>query len=169
LTSTSESAPATILCLCSGNYCRSPLAEGFLRARLAVRHNPSHFCVASAGTTRHHEGQPPAPWIIQLVQERTQREFTHAPHRVTPDEVAEADLILAMAEEHRDWIAAHYPDALRRTMLLSEAIGQTFDIPDPGEDATVTLSQTADLIERCVRDGLGAIAARAQARQTRHA
>jgi len=158
-----QDTPATILCLCSGNYCRSPLAEGFLRASLAAHDNSRHFRVVSAGTTRHYEGQPPAPWIVELVRERAQRDFTHTPHRVTSNEVAEADLILAMAGEHREWIADHYPEALARTMLLSEAIGQAFDIPDPGDDDTVTVEQTADLIERCVRGGLDAITARARA------
>jgi len=158
----SQDTPETILCLCSGNYCRSPLAEGFLRASLAAHDNRRRFHVISAGTTRHYEGQPPAPRIVELVRERTHRDFTYTPHHVTPNEVAEADLILAMAGEHRKWIADHYPEALRRTMLLSEAVGQAFDIPDPGDDETVTLEQTATLIERCVQEGLDVIMTRTQ-------
>jgi hypothetical protein len=70
-----------------------------------------------------------------------------------------------MAAEHRDWIAQYYPEALPRTMLLSEAIGQSFDIPDPGVDYIVKLEQVVDLIERCVREGMDVITARARTRQ----
>ena len=157
--------PATILCLCSGNYCRSPMAEGLLRYHLTQRGYDGAFLVTSAGTTTHYEGQPPDPRVLQVVRERGASDFIHTPHCITPGEVARADLILAMAAEHRDWIAQHYPEALQRTLLLSEAIGQLFDIPDPGIERMVTMQEIADLIERCVRDGIDTITARAQARQ----
>jgi protein-tyrosine phosphatase len=155
---------ATILCLCTGNYCRSPLAEGLLRYHLA-RHGGDQFRVISAGTTGHHAGKLAAPAVVRALHERGANDFTHIPHPITPDEVAQADLILAMAAEHRDWIAQYYPEALPRTMLLSEAIGQSFDIPDPGVDYSVKLEQVVDLIERCVREGMDVITARARTRQ----
>jgi protein-tyrosine phosphatase len=161
---TESDGAKTILCLCNGNYCRSPIAEGLLRAQLEA-HGDRRFRVTSAGTTRVHEGKPPAPLTLQVIRERAAPDFTHTPHHITPGEVARADLILAMAAEHCDWIAEHYPEARARTMLLSEAIGQSFDIPDPGVDVEVTLEQIVDLIERCVRDGIDAIAARAQTRR----
>jgi len=153
----------TILCLCNGNYCRSPMAEGLLRKHLAA-YGEGMFRVISAGTTRYHAGEPPAPLVLQAVRRRAAPDFTYASHQVTPDEMAEADLILAMAAEHREWIAEYYPDARVRTMLLSEAIGQSFDIPDPGVERAVTIEEIADLIERCVQEGIAIIVARAQSR-----
>jgi protein-tyrosine phosphatase len=160
---TESDGAKTILCLCNGNYCRSPIAEGLLRKQLEA-HGHGMFRVTSAGTTRVHEGKPPASLTIQVIRQRAAPDFTHTPHHVTPDEVAQADLILAMAAEHRDWIAEHYPDARSRTMLLAEAIGQSFDIPDPGVDKMVTLEEIVDLIEQCVRDGVATIAACTQSR-----
>lgn len=155
---------STILCLCSGNYCRSPIAEGLLRYYIARHGYDGEFRVTSAGATTQYEGQPPAPLVLQVIHERGASDFTHRPQRITANEVAQADLILAMAAEHRNWITQHYPEMTPRTMLLSEATGQSFDIPDPGVEQTVTLQQTADLIEHYVRDGIDAIAARAQTR-----
>ena len=153
----------TILCLCNGNYCRSPMAEGLLRKQLEA-HGHSLFRVTSAGTTRVHEGKPPALPVIQAIRQRAAPDFTYTPHHITPDEVAQADLILAIAAEHREWIAEHYPDARLRTMLLSEAIDQSFDVPDPSVEKTVTTEEIADLIERCIREGMATIVARAQSR-----
>ena len=161
---TGSNGAKTILCLCNGNYCRSPIAEGLLRKQLEA-HCDGRFRVTSAGTTRAQEGKPPDTRVIQVIRQRGAPGFTHTPHHVTPHEVAQADLILAMAAEHCDWIAEHYPEARARTMLLSEAIGQSFDIPDPGVEVEVTLEQIVDLIERCVRDGIDAIVARAQTRR----
>ena len=47
---------------------------------------------------------------------------------------------------------------------MAEAIDQSFDIPDPGVEKTVTVEEIADLIERCVREGLATLVARAQSR-----
>jgi protein-tyrosine phosphatase len=153
-------ASGLILCLCTGNYCRSPMAEGLLRHHLAERGYDDEFRVASAGTTSSYEDQPPAPFIMQVVRERGETDFIYRPHLVTPDEIARADLIVAMAGNHRDWIAGHYPEALPRTMLLAEAIDRTFSIPDPGVHEIEALRQTADLIEYCVSQGIDAIVER---------
>jgi len=137
------------------------MTEGMLRHYLQSRYADRCIRVTSAGTTTTYQGQPPAPLVLQVISERTADGFTHQPHFVTPAEVAQADLILVVAAEHRDWIAAHYPDAQPRTMLLSEAIGQMFDIPDPGVQMLDPLRRTLDLIESCVREGLDAIVVRA--------
>lgn len=152
----------TILCLCSGNYCRSPMAHGLLRHALAERGYDGQFDVTSAGTQFDFDGHPPAPFVVQVVRERGARDFTYRPHHITDGEVERADLILAMAVHHRDWIAEHYPDALPRTMLLAEAIGHTFSVPDPGVHQLDPLRQTADLIEYCIRTGLDTIIDRAR-------
>ena len=62
--------PKTILCICSGNYCRSPIAEGLLRREIASHGHASQIVVRSAGTTKYYEGQPPAPLVVQVVKER---------------------------------------------------------------------------------------------------
>ena len=138
------------------------MAEGLLRHHLARRGYDGQFRVASAGTTSNFEGQPPAPFVLQAVRERGEAGFTHRPHQATADEVAQADLIVAMAGAHRDWIAERYPEARPRTMLLAEAIGHSFSIPDPGVHDIDPIRQTADLIEYCIRAGLDTIAARAR-------
>jgi protein-tyrosine-phosphatase len=151
----------TILCLCSGNYCRSPMAEGLLRREIARNGHAGQIVVQSAGTTSHYDGEPPAPLVVQVVIERGGDLDGHRPHQVTGSEIAQADLILAMAQEHVDYIAAHFPEAAGRTMLLSQLIGQRADVPDPGVQELVALNWCADIIERDITQGYAEILRRA--------
>lgn len=58
------SEPTRILVVCLGNICRSPLAEGALRARIDASHLAGRVEVASAGTGGWHAGEPPDPRAI---------------------------------------------------------------------------------------------------------
>jgi protein-tyrosine phosphatase len=147
----------TILCICSGNYCRSPMAEGLLRREIARSGHAGQLVVRSAGTTSYYEGQPPAPLVAQIVKERGGDLDGHRPHQVTGGEIAQADLILAIAQEHVDYIAEHFPAALPRTLLLSQLFGQHADVPDPGVQEIGALDGCADLIERYITQGYSEI------------
>ena len=57
-----------LLVVCLGNICRSPLAEGALRARIADSALAGHVQVDSAGTGDWHVGQPPDPRAIQCAR-----------------------------------------------------------------------------------------------------
>jgi protein-tyrosine phosphatase len=143
----------TILCLCTGNYCRSPIAEGLLRREIAHNGHAGQVVVRSAGTTADCEGRPPAPLVVQVVRERGGNLNGHYPHQVTHDEIAQAALILALAQEHVDYVRAHFPEAASRTMLLAEAVGQTADVPDPRVQELGALNRCADMIERYITQG----------------
>ena len=55
-----EAEPAVrVLLVCMGNICRSPMAEGVLRQRLAERELPLPVEIDSAGTHGYHHGVPP--------------------------------------------------------------------------------------------------------------
>ena len=85
--------PHTILCICSGNYCRSPIAEGLLRREIARNGHAGQIVVRSAGTTSYYEGQPPAPLVVQVVKERGSDLNDYRPRQIMPKDVAQADLI----------------------------------------------------------------------------
>jgi protein-tyrosine phosphatase len=150
----------TILCVCSGNYCRSPLAEGLVRREVERNGHAGQIVVHSAGTEDAYNGEPPAPLVVQVVEERGGHLNGHRPHQVTPEEVAQADLILAIAQEHVDYIAANFPEAASRTMLLSQAVGLNADVPDPGIQELGPLRKCADIIEGYVTRGYGEIVRR---------
>jgi protein-tyrosine phosphatase len=147
----------TILCICSGNYCRSPMAEGFLRREIMNHGHAEKIVVRSAGTTNYYEGRPPAPLVVQVVKERGGDLNGYRPRQLTPQDIAQADLILAIAQEHVDYIVEHFPEATPRTLLLSLLIGQYADVPDPGVQEIGALDWCANLIERYITKGYAEI------------
>jgi len=94
-------SPATtynLLFVCTGNTCRSPLAEALARDHLR-RRSWSHVAVASAGT--HAEiGAPAAKHSIAVGERRGLVLDTHRSQPLTPELVGWADLILVMGAAH---------------------------------------------------------------------
>jgi protein arginine phosphatase len=144
----------TILFVCSGNYCRSPLAEGLARLRLQQAGYDGQIRTRSAGTRSVYEGQPPAPLIQEVLREIGAEGQANPPHQIRPDEIEQAAAIFGVAQEHLDWIAQHYPAAASRTFLLSELSGERWDVFDPGVQELDPLRACRDSIDRIITTGL---------------
>ena len=151
----------TILFVCSGNYCRSPLAEGLARLRLKQAGYDGQFVTRSAGTLPEYEGQPAAPLILDVLHEVGADGPFNPPHQITADEIAQADLILGIAQHHLDWIGDHYPAASPRTCLLSDLIGERWDVIDPGVQELEPLRVCRNTIDRVISNGLPELVRRA--------
>ncbi|HXY72730.1 MAG TPA: hypothetical protein VEM41_09310 [Actinomycetota bacterium] len=107
-----------ILAVCTGNICRTPMAAGFLRSGLAER-GVTGVAVTSCGTVGW-DGAEAVPETIQAMVERGVDVTGHRARRFEPGMARDADLILAMAAEHRDAIVAAVPEAADRTFTLKE-------------------------------------------------
>jgi protein-tyrosine phosphatase len=111
-----EPAKYVILFVCSGNTCRSPMAEYALRC-LIERERPDGAEVLSAGTLGL-QGQPAtryaqeAGWVWDLDMS------SHLNQPLTPELIERADLILAMAPEHHQKILEMVSKASDKTYLL---------------------------------------------------
>jgi protein-tyrosine phosphatase len=140
---------ASILIVCTGNVCRSPMAEGFLRTALDDRFGRSAPSVASAGTAGW-EGSSAMPEAIQAAAERGVDISAHRGRRLTVSDVEEADVVLAMAAEHREAVVRAVPGAEPRTFTLKELVRLLESLPqaEQAEDAGAALS---DRIEEAAR------------------
>src|ERR1044072_6143598 len=121
----------TILFVCTGNVCRSPMAEGIFRRAVQGRGN---YRVVSAGLGAL-EGQPPSPHAVNAVRELGIDISSQRNRMRTPELVAQADYIFGMTHSHVDTVMLLYPHAAEKTFLLREfdETLDTFekDISDP--------------------------------------
>ena len=113
----------TVLFVCTGNICRSPMAEGLLRHAVQGR---SDIRVLSAGLGAT-DGQPPSHYAVQAVKELGIDISQQRSRMLTPHLVNEADLILGMTHNHADSVMMMYPHAAEKVFLLRE-FDETLDI-----------------------------------------
>lgn len=123
----------SVLVICTGNVCRSPIAEGFLRAALDDRWAERAPSVSSAGTAGW-EGAGAMPESITSAAERGVDISTHVARRLAAEQVREADVLIAMADEHRRAISWEVPDAASKTFTLKELVRLLEALPAPDPD-----------------------------------
>jgi RpiB/LacA/LacB family sugar-phosphate isomerase len=113
----------TILFVCTGNVCRSPMAEGLFRHSLKGR---GDFQVLSAGVGAI-DGQPPSPYAVQALKELGIDISQQRSRMLTADVVNQADYIFGMTHGHVDAVNLLYPQAAEKTFLLRE-FDETLDV-----------------------------------------
>ena len=160
-------APYRILMVCTGNICRSAMAEVVLREQLADAVVPeSRVSVTSAGVSSEEQGNPIDARARRVLQENgygtsalgTSIMAGHQAHRVTEEELAHTDLFLAMTSSH----AAALKQRLRHAGLAEREnrvlMYRSFepgtnpnnppDAPDPWYGTMADFVDTYDVVEQ---------------------
>ncbi|MEU7930638.1 phosphotyrosine protein phosphatase [Micromonospora echinofusca] len=121
--------PFTVLHVCMGNICRSPMAERLLalavRERLARREvDPERadelLHSHSAGTGGWHAGEEMNPPASRQVTARGGSVAGFAARKLRSDHIDAADLVLTATADQQDYVVALRPDAASRTFVLGE-------------------------------------------------
>ena len=109
-----------VLFVCTGNICRSPMAQGFLDHLLRERGGVD-FRIRSAGVFGW-EDSPAANESVIALQEQGIDISSHIARRLNRPMIEQADLVVAMAAEHRDAVVRLLPSSTSRTFTLKEIV-----------------------------------------------
>jgi protein-tyrosine phosphatase len=140
-----------VLMVCMGNICRSPTAEGVLRAKLRLAELQGRVVVDSAGTHGYHTGEAPDPRAIRHAAQRGYDISRLQARPVVPADFQRFHWLLAMDEANLAWLNKRVPEgaAARIELLMPHASqhrGQQ-EVPDPYYGGPAGFDRVLDLVE----------------------
>lgn len=140
----------SILFVCTGNVCRSPMAEVLLRARLGPG---TDITVGSAGVAAANG----APASAEAVEVMARRGLDLKPFRsrlLTSELVRAATLIVTMTEAHRQVVERAFPEAAGKVRRLTSfgAGGGERDVPDPIGSSVSVYQRASEQIDSAISD-----------------
>lgn len=151
-----------ICVLCTGNICRSPMAEVILRQQLEEAGLGDRVLVDSAGTGDWHVGDPADPRTIKTLREHGYDGSAHRASVLTGDQLLQRDLVLVADEGHRRAVQELARDAdadadiqLLRSFDPAAVAAGTLEVDDPyfgdGRDFERCLVEVRDACAGIVR------------------
>jgi protein-tyrosine phosphatase len=131
-----------------GNICRSPTAEGAMRALLREQGLEDRVEVDSAGMGGWHAGEPPDARSTEAARRRGLT-LAGAARQVRPKDFETFDLLVAMDRDNRRDLLDLAPDAAaaERVRMLHDAAGADVDVPDPYYGGERGFEDVLDLVQ----------------------
>lgn len=134
-----------LLFVCTGNTCRSPMAQG-----LARKYLPEGIEIASAGI-QAFDGDKASDYAVMALKKIGSDISEHRSVRVTKSMLESADYVLTMTKNQEKMLTSLYPEYINRIMSLGSFIGSDKEISDPWGGSADHYSQCALEIEELIK------------------
>jgi protein-tyrosine-phosphatase len=139
----------TVLFVCSGNSCRSPMAKGIFDKIVKDDTRKIVDIISFSAGTSAIQGQLPNENAQKAVLKYGADIRHHLSTQLTKERIKIADLILVMEQKHKDIILEMYPRVKAKTFVMTNYISKaTESIPDPLGHSLKTYQATADKLHR---------------------
>lgn len=130
----------TVMTVCTGNICRSPMAEIILRAEFGRRGLADKVNVESSGVSDEEYGNPIDRRAVKVLKERGyELPAHHFAHRITRDEIERTDLFLPMTASHMRALLRQLPQAKRSEVRMYRSFDPNLPKPAAGREDSIDL------------------------------
>ena len=130
----------TVMTVCTGNICRSPMAEIILRAEFERRGLADKVNVESSGVSDEEYGNPIDRRAVKVLKERGyELPAHHFAHRITRDEIERTDLFLPMTASHMRALLRQLPQAKRSEVHMYRSFDPYLPKPAAGREDSIDL------------------------------
>ncbi|MDN5633742.1 low molecular weight protein-tyrosine-phosphatase [Bifidobacterium mongoliense] len=132
--------PYTVMTVCTGNICRSPMAEIILRAQFERAGLTDRVRVESSGVSDEEDGHPIDPRAVRVLRARGYEiPAHHSAHRITRVEVEESDLFLPMTFSHMRALLRLIPSDRRGDVHMYRSFDPDLPRPAAGQEDKLDL------------------------------
>lgn len=135
-----QTQPYTVMTVCTGNICRSPMGEIILRQEFDRRGLSDRVRVESSGVSDEEYGNPIDRRAVRVLKERGYEiPAKHFAHRITRNEIEDTDLFLPMTASHMHALLRALPNNKREQVHMYRSFDPNLPSPKAGHENEIDL------------------------------